>query len=122
MGYYSDVCLVLSVKGLEDLNCRIEAMDKGIRLAVVDMLDSCDVYEEHEGESIHIWRDLKWYSWFSDVSALMGALCDMDEAGYYFLEVHEDGTEDWMGDLDNVFMPFAVHSITYTSRKPELPK
>lgn len=51
-----------------------------------------------------------------------GALRDMDEAGYYFLEVHEDCTNDWMGDLDNAFTPFVVHSITYTSRKPELLK
>lgn len=122
MGYYSDVCLVLSAKGLEDLNCRIEAMDKDLRLSVVDMLDCCDEYEEHEGVSIHFWKSVKWYLSDPDIRALMDALSGMDESRYRYKEVGEDGEAEYLGDLSSVFMPLITHSITYTSMKPEPPK
>lgn len=119
--YHSDVCLVLSARGLEDLNCRIEAMDKDSRLAVVDLLASCNKYEEHDGTSIHFWKSLKWYESSISIGSLMEALRTMSSAGYYFLEVCEEGTNEWMGDLDNVFMPLVAHSIIYTSMQPVPP-
>lgn len=122
MGYYSDVCLVLSAKGLEDLNCRIEAMDKDLRLAVVNLLDCCDKYEEHEGVSIHFWKSVKWYLSDKDICALMDALSGMDESRYRYKEVGEDGEAEDIGDLCSVFLPLVTHSITYTSMKPEPPK
>lgn len=122
MGYYSDVCLVLSTKGLEKLNCRIESMDKDTRFSVVALLDYCNAYEEHEGLSLYLWTDIKWYPSYREIGAFMGALMDMDDSWYRFVEVGEDGSAEYFGDLSSVFLPYVRHSITYTSMKPEPPK
>lgn len=105
MGYYSEVALALTRKGVEilDENLNNSATPEKTRKETRDLLTHADRHFEANGSEIWYWKFIKWYidepEYFPEVDFIIGTLAKMKEHDYRFMRIGEnyDDTEI-MGD------------------------
>ena len=115
MGYYSNVCLVLSPKGYDCLTIKLENMEsRDNRDLVINLLNDANTTKVYNGEHLFHWEFIKWYSRFPDVKALTELLQQLDINLYIFKIVSEDGDWDEYGVFASSFRPLFNFSIEYS--------
>ena len=86
MGYRSDVRIVTSKKGYEELkkfsNNYLKKYDKEI--AKFNIINNCDVFKQGDNEIYMGWNGVKWDEGYSEVDAIMAGLEHLDKNDYSF--------------------------------------
>lgn len=113
MGYYSDVVLVLSKKGAQALNKRIEEAD--METGHTFQVDFADKYLSLENAVLYYWENIKWYTFFPEVRWLEDFIDSLDEKDFLFVRIGEeyDDTEQDGEYLDNPFCVSISRKITF---------
>lgn len=83
MGYRSDIRIVTSEKGFEELKKFVlrylnEHSEK------YNLLEECDIKEQGKGQCYLGWNSLKWYDGYHEVDAIMQGLDYLEENEYSY--------------------------------------
>ena len=98
MGYRSEVCLVLTAEGEQQLRDRIAALPDSDETAI-KMRELLDNYpdtswrDQETGATIYHWESLKWYNTYMEVIFLDKFFADADSNDYLFFRIGEDDTD-----------------------------
>ena len=93
MGYRSEVKIVTTREGYDQMCERVDTLSEG--LGTSPLMGSCrkpDFFEESDGCVVFGWDYIKWYEGlFADVSNVADALSEIDECGlpYEFCRIGE---------------------------------
>ena len=98
MGYYSKVCVEMSMKAYEEYNAFNEELKKEGKEDEIVVWDESYNFKSYGGAAVRhiLYSDwTKWYDDFDDVSAFMGFLksleeTDDDDLSFYFIRVGEE--------------------------------
>lgn len=112
MGYRSDIRIITSKKGFEELTKYVKKYLGDIEWEHENLLDHLDVTQSGENEIYFGWDYVKWYEncgGYEDVTAIMKGLDYISESGYGYRyarlgeeyddyeEKYDDGNnEDWL--------------------------
>lgn len=117
MGYYSEVGLVLTKKGFEQLEAALTAVeDKELRNEIEDLLSSADSqHTAPNGDHLWTWEWMKWYPEFREIGWLETCLKAMPDEDFYFLRIGEEHDDVFIsGDCwDNTFKMGLSRSIYF---------
>lgn len=117
MGYYSEVGLVLTKKGFEQMEAALTAVeDKALRNEIEDLLSSADCqHTASNGDHLWTWEWMKWYPEFREISWLETCLKAMADEDFYFLRIGEEHDDVFIsGDCwDNTFKMGLSRSIYF---------
>ena len=117
MGYYSEVGLVLTKKGFEQMEAALTAVeDKALRNEIEDLLSSADCqHTASNGDHLWTWEWMKWYPEFREFSWLETCLKAMADEDFYFLRIGEEHDDVFIsGDCwDNTFKMGLSRSIYF---------
>ena len=117
MGYYSEVGLVLTKKGFEQMEAELTAVeDKALRNEIEDLLSSADCqHTASNGDHLWTWEWMKWYPEFREISWLETCLKAMANEDFYFLRIGEEHDDVFIsGDCwDNTFKMGLSRSIYF---------
>lgn len=120
MGYYSDVALCLTAKGMENLAVALAQAQQNEPenfTAVKDFIGGIpDRKDQDSGAAAFLWEGLKWYSEFEDVAFVEKFIAGLEYADYYFIRVGEDDddTEVKGGFWDNPLGMRLTRGIAFT--------
>ena len=119
MGYYSNVGLTLSKKGVDTLKKAMtdKNIDAVLRNEIEELLDSRAVHKiADNGDELWVWGDIKWYDFeFKEIGWLMAHLNDLDADDYYYVRIGEDHEDNVVQGCywDNPFSMDLVRRINY---------
>ena len=119
MGYYSNVGIALSKKGVDTLKKAMtdKALDAGLRKEIEELLNSREVHNVADnGDELWVWGDIKWYDFaFEEIGWLMERLNDLDADDYYYVRIGEDHEDNVVQGAywDNPFCMDLVRRINY---------
>ncbi len=115
MGYYSEVALVLSEKGLECIENIIKV--SGYKNDINQLLDDADKKLERNGCILYSWTSVKWYNVYPEVAFIQHALeTQIPQEDFYFVRVGESISDiEELGDFyDNPFSLRPVCEVSFS--------
>lgn len=92
MGYRSDIRIITSKEGFEELKKFVAKYLKQ-HSETENLLESCDIKHEGEKQCYFGWNYLKWYeNYYPDVDAIMEGLehLDKNEYSYRYMRIGEN--------------------------------
>ena len=119
MGYYSDVGIALSKKGVDTLKKAMtdKTLDAGLCHEIEELLDFREVHTVADnGDELWVWGDIKWYDFeFEEIGWLMERLDELDEDDYYYVRAGEEYDDNEVKGChwDNPFSMALVRTINY---------
>lgn len=126
MGYYSEVGLVLSKKGMEQFQEKIDSIDPNSETYqnLCALISNSDVSTEplDSGEKLFHWDWIKWYESFSEIAFFETLMDDLDPEDFLFLRVGEsiEDVEEKGAFCDNSFNFNLIRSITFDAPYTEV--
>jgi hypothetical protein len=117
MGYRSDVALVLSKKGNEELSKYYHSLSEDARTELESLINFSDKHcLNKKGEHLFIWESYKWYAGFPDVDLLEKFLNTLNHDEYLFIRIGEDLSDvDELGSFyDNGYDVYINREISYS--------
>ncbi len=101
MGYYSDVALALTKRGMDYFDKKLadETTPAKTREEIDVLLKYADQHHRDDsGAEVWFWKNVKWYTcWpedFPDVDFIDKLMGELDEEDYYFARVGEEYDDD----------------------------
>ncbi len=82
MGYRSEVRIITTNKGYDELKKYTEKYLKNKKFKYDNLLDNCDLFEEDGSSKYFGWNSVKWYEnieGYEDVDAIMEGLQHLEE-------------------------------------------
>ena len=95
MGYRSDVCLILTFRGEEQLRAKIASLPDNDETstkmkALLDDYPDTTWIDHSTGSVLYHWESLKWYNDYTEVKFMDQFFDEIDSDDYLFLRVGED--------------------------------
>lgn len=96
MGYYSDVALALTHKGVLELEKRQESCPPERMEALKEFLDSAKLHFVDPASHAEVWQwsNVKWYvgdpECFPEIDSIEELLASIDDENYRFIRIGED--------------------------------
>jgi hypothetical protein len=85
MGYLSDVRILTTKKGYNELNKFVNEYMQKLNHEECNLMKNLDIKEENKFEIYFGWNEVKWYEGiYSNVDAIMNGLSDLEDKDYSF--------------------------------------
>jgi hypothetical protein len=105
MGYYSDVALALSAEAEKAFQEALNGTSSEVRVVV----EAAELHKD-EGNTLRLWKTVKWYPEFPEVEFVMKFIADLDTSdpeAYHFISLGEDA--DDVEDRGSFYASFRMY-------------